>query len=103
MAARHNAAIAHRKLFCNCNRACSRHSFHPVTTEKEGSQCKKTLEEVGKMMIDVYSHILPPKYKEALYKKPGSNSDMIRRMDRFPSSSDLGIRFRIMGKYKDLV
>ena len=55
------------------------------------------------MMIDVYSHILPPKYKEALYKKLGPTSDMVRRMDRFPSLSDLDIRFRIMDKYKDLV
>jgi predicted TIM-barrel fold metal-dependent hydrolase len=55
------------------------------------------------MMIDVYPHILPPKYKEALYKKLPPNSFDRKQADAFPSLTDLDIRFRIMDKYEDLV
>ncbi len=55
------------------------------------------------MMIDVYTHILPPRYKEALYKKLPDNSYAKRLVDAFPALTDLDIRFRIMDKYEGLV
>ena len=55
------------------------------------------------MMIDVYPHILPAKYKEALFKKMPSNSYFHKHVGVFPSLTDLDIRFRIMDKYNGLV
>ncbi len=55
------------------------------------------------MMIDVYPHILPAKYIEALSKKLPANSYALRRVDDYPALADLDIRFRIMDKYEGLV
>ncbi len=55
------------------------------------------------MMIDVYTHIITPKYKEALYKKLPPNSYALKFLDVYLSLTDLDIRFRIMDKYEGLV
>ncbi len=55
------------------------------------------------MMIDVWPHILPAKYIEALYKKLPPNSYARKSADAFPALADLDIRFRIMDKYEGLV
>jgi predicted TIM-barrel fold metal-dependent hydrolase len=55
------------------------------------------------MMIDVFPHILPPKFKEALYKKVPANSYARKVADAYPTLIDLDTRFRIMDKYEGLV
>lgn len=55
------------------------------------------------MMIDIYPHILPVKYKEALFKKIPSNSVVQKNAAALPTLVDLNIRFRIMDKYEGLV
>ncbi len=55
------------------------------------------------MKIDVFPHIIPPKYKEALYKKMPPNAPQREIIDSFPSLYDLDIRFRILDKYEGLV
>jgi predicted TIM-barrel fold metal-dependent hydrolase len=55
------------------------------------------------MKIDVFTHIIPPKYKEALYKKMPPSAYQRRLIEAFPSLTDLEIRFRIMDKYDGLV
>ena len=55
------------------------------------------------MKIDIFSHILPPKFLDALSKKapPGFYlEDLIRGT---PTLSDLDIRFRVLDKYDDYV
>jgi predicted TIM-barrel fold metal-dependent hydrolase len=48
--------------------------------------------------IDIYAHILPPKYKERLPKKAPS-SFYSEANDDCPALSDLDIRFRAMDRY----
>ena len=48
------------------------------------------------MMIDIFAHIIPLKYIEAVKRLSLINPDYI---DRTRSLSDLDIRFRIMDKY----
>jgi aminocarboxymuconate-semialdehyde decarboxylase len=55
------------------------------------------------MKIDAYSHIVPPKYKEALYKKAPSIPYVDKFVQAFPALTDLDIRFRTMDKYEGLV
>ncbi len=55
------------------------------------------------MMIDIFPHILPPKYKEALFKKIPPNSVVQKNAAALPTLVDLNIRFRIMDKYEGLV
>ena len=55
------------------------------------------------MMIDVFPHIIPPKYKEALYRKTPANFIARRNVDAFPTLTDLDIRFKIMDRYQGLV
>lgn len=57
------------------------------------------------MKIDVYPHILPPKYKEAISKKlPAAAYKPFQLMaEPFPTLTDLDNRFRIMDKHQDLV
>ncbi len=54
------------------------------------------------MKIDIFSHILPPKYKESLFKVLP-----IQQMKDFqnaiPSLYDLDYRFRIMDKFDDMM
>jgi predicted TIM-barrel fold metal-dependent hydrolase len=55
------------------------------------------------MKIDVFPHIIPPRFKEALYKKvplPFFGSNWI---DTIPTLTDLDLRFRIMDQHEGLV
>jgi predicted TIM-barrel fold metal-dependent hydrolase len=53
--------------------------------------------------IDVFSHIMPPKYREALFKKAPSNFYGSQWVDIVPTLFDLDLRFRIMDKFEDYV
>ena len=60
------------------------------------------------MKIDVFPHIIPVKYKEALYKMTASGAGPVgrREVDKIeilPSLFDLDVRFRIMDQYEGLV
>ena len=58
------------------------------------------------MMIDVFAHILPPKYLEVREKKAVSgwaSARGSRWVQAVPTLNDLDIRFRIMDKYQDLM
>ncbi len=55
------------------------------------------------MMIDIYTHIMPQKYKDALYEKMPSESYFCKLTDGFPSLTDLDVRFRVMDKYEGMV
>jgi len=50
-------------------------------------------------MIDVFTHIVPPKYKTALAKVAPHLSDHVGRV---PTLYDMDQRFRIMDNYKDV-
>ncbi|MBN2240449.1 MAG: amidohydrolase [Dehalococcoidales bacterium] len=55
--------------------------------------------------IDIFTHIIPPKYKEALYERADSrfyNENWDRVIDNTPALSDLGNRLRILDKYEGL-
>lgn len=54
------------------------------------------------MKIDVFNHVIPQKYKEALYKAipEGSPSQML--IESVPTLFDMDHRFRIMDKFEDL-
>ncbi len=54
------------------------------------------------MKIDVYAHVVPTKYKEALHKEigPGFYTDL---HDSLPTLFDLSYRFRIMDKFDGLM
>ena len=57
------------------------------------------------MKIDIFTHIIPPKYKEALLKRTdprfyGENWDKV--IDGTPALSDLDNRFRVLEKYEGL-
>lgn len=54
------------------------------------------------MKIDIFPHILTPKYKEAFRKINGSET-FARMHDVIPTLSDLNHRFRIMDEHDDLV
>lgn len=57
------------------------------------------------MKIDIFTHILPPKYKDALEKKlcsSGSPPYLVWH-ETFRGLVDLETRFRVMDKYDDLV
>jgi uncharacterized protein len=49
--------------------------------------------------IDIYTHIVPPKYKAALAKKAPHLSDHVGRV---PTLYDMDHRFRIMDHYRDV-
>ena len=51
------------------------------------------------MKIDVFCHIVPPKYKLALDKTVGS----VAMVDVLPTLYDMEQRFRVMDKFKDVV
>jgi aminocarboxymuconate-semialdehyde decarboxylase len=55
------------------------------------------------MIIDVFPHIVPPKYLKALNKKAPSNVFVTKVMASSPTLTDLDIRFRIMDRYEGLV
>ena len=48
--------------------------------------------------IDIYSHILPVKYKEVLYQR-ASSSRLRETIEPIPTPFELEARFRILDKY----
>ena len=50
------------------------------------------------MKVDIYPHILPVKYKEALYQI-ASSPRLKEAMEASPGLFDLDVRFRILDKY----
>jgi len=59
-------------------------------------------QEVRALKIDIYPHILPAKYKEALEKKT-KGAFYLRDVDQAtPGLWDLDLRFRIMDKYGEM-
>lgn len=55
------------------------------------------------MKIDVFPHIMPIKYKEALFDKAPSGFYASQYVDVVPTLYDLDMRFRIMDKFEDYV
>lgn len=55
------------------------------------------------MKIDIFPHILPIKYKEALYKLAPPGFYIQNVIDSLPTLFDLGHRFRIMDKFEGLM
>jgi len=55
------------------------------------------------MKIDIFPHILPERYKEALKRKapPGFHQEDI--IDACPTITDLDMRFRVMDRHEDYV
>ena len=69
--------------------------------EKEKGQSglrtdKKDLRE----KIDIFCHIIPAKYKEALLKKAERPSYYLDNTKALPALSNLDIRFKVMDKYE---
>ncbi len=55
------------------------------------------------MKIDIFPHIIPAKYKEALYKAAPPGFYIKNVIDSLPTLFDLEYRFRIMDKYPGLM
>ena len=56
------------------------------------------------MIIDVFSHIITKKCKEALLKKTKSNlSTLTELFENYRVLSDLELRLRVMGRYPDVL
>jgi len=54
------------------------------------------------MKIDIFSHLLPPKYFEALQKKAKPGADF-RREKGNPANINLDMRMHVMGRYPDVI
>jgi predicted TIM-barrel fold metal-dependent hydrolase len=55
------------------------------------------------MKIDIFPHIIPPGFREALYKKVPTPFFGSSWIDTIPTLTDLDLRFRIMDKHEGLV
>ena len=55
------------------------------------------------MKIDIFAHIVTPKYKEGLHKKMPAGAWPLKLMEGYPTLFDLDARFRVMDKYEGLV
>lgn len=55
------------------------------------------------MKIDVFPHIIPKRYKEALYQKAPSGFFGAGWIDAIPTLTDLERRFRVMDQYEGMV
>ncbi|MBP1698463.1 MAG: amidohydrolase 2, partial [Deltaproteobacteria bacterium] len=64
--------------------------------QSESRVDKKSLSE----KIDIFSHIVPAKYKEALLKKASRPSYYLDNTKALPALSDLDIRFKAMDQYE---
>ena len=53
------------------------------------------------MKIDVFAHILPHRYLEALKSKAAPGFYLSNLIDACPPISDLDMRFRVMDMYED--
>jgi len=51
------------------------------------------------MKIDIFAHLMPKKYREAIYQQTGRNFSMLET----PTLTDLDHRFRIMDRYPEMV
>ena len=51
------------------------------------------------MKIDSYAHILPVKFKEALYKSPHVKTWVKKQLDANPGTFDYDVRFRMLDKF----
>lgn len=60
------------------------------------------MEGLPSRMIDIYSHILPPKYKAALFKVAGENA-YIKLSSSMPPLFDINLRLRHLEKYAGLM
>lgn len=58
------------------------------------------MKQPSSLKIDAYAHIIPPRYREALYKVAPKLHD--RQVVPWPPLYDLDSRFRIMDKYEPL-
>ena len=56
-----------------------------------------------KLKIDIFAHILPPKYKKTLYKVAPSGFYLQDVIETLPTLFDIEYRFRIMDKFEGLV
>jgi uncharacterized protein len=54
------------------------------------------------MKIDAYSHVIPERYKDALYKAIPPGIPVRKIIDSLPTLYDMDHRFRIMDKFEDL-
>ena len=52
------------------------------------------------MKIDIYAHVVPPKYKDILLNRSFALRDHV---SHFPTLFDLDHRFRIMDKHPDVI
>ncbi len=55
------------------------------------------------MKVDIYTHIVPPKYKELVASKPHTGLAPLDYISIMPTVYDLDARFRIMDRYPDVV
>lgn len=55
-----------------------------------------------KLKIDIFAHILPPKYKKVLYKVAPSGFYLQDVIETLPTLFDMEYRFRIMDKFENL-
>lgn len=51
------------------------------------------------MKIDSYAHILPARFKEALYKAPNVKTWVKKQLDANPGTFDYDLRFRMLDKF----
>jgi aminocarboxymuconate-semialdehyde decarboxylase len=69
--------------------------------EKKMAQSESRKEEKGlSERIDIFSHIVPAKYKEALLKRATKPSYYLDNTKGLPALYDLDIRFKAMDKYE---
>ena len=52
--------------------------------------------------IDLFCHIIPPKFKEMLFGRAGRKSYYLQTIARLPALTDLDLRFRAMDLYEGL-
>lgn len=55
------------------------------------------------MKVDSFCHIVPQKYRDALFKKAPQGFDLKKDIEAAPGLTDLDMRFKIMDKYPSLV
>jgi len=69
--------------------------------EKKIAQSEPGVEKKGLgEKIDIFSHIVPAKYKEAILKRASKPSYYLDNTNALPALSDLDIRFKAMDKYE---
>jgi predicted TIM-barrel fold metal-dependent hydrolase len=69
-----------------------------LPAQSESRTVKKDFAE----KIDMFCHIIPPKYKEALLKKANRSCYYLEQINFFRALFDLDMRFRFMDKFEGL-